>query len=80
VAKLGSTDFDRSVHGQLIQEVKSLLWSFAEYQIRHVRRSCNSVAHILAKEGCDNNVCMVWVGSPPDLIVNLVASEHAGLS
>jgi ribonuclease HI len=80
VAKLRSSDFDRSVHGQLIQEVKSLLWSFAEHRIRHVRRSCNGVAHSLAKYGCVNNVCMVWVGTPPDLIVNLVASEHAGLS
>jgi hypothetical protein len=63
VAKLGSSEIDRSV----------LLEASADYQISHVRRSCNGVAHVFAKEGCDNKVCNVWVGSPSELVRNLVS-------
>jgi hypothetical protein len=54
VAKLKAQEMDRSVHGPLVEEIKSLLGDFDDFLIRHVRRSSNAVAHFLAKEGCLN--------------------------
>jgi hypothetical protein len=44
--------------------------------IRHVRRSGNGDAHLLAKYGCENKMCKVLV-NPPDLIVSTLAAECA---
>jgi ribonuclease HI len=78
LAKISGDGIDRSLHGHLVEEIKVLLAGFAEHRLRHVRRSCNGVAHLLAKEGYCNKVCRTWVGSPPEVIVNLLASECAG--
>jgi ribonuclease HI len=78
LAKIIGDGIDRSLHGHLVEEIKVLLAGFAEHRLRHVHRSCNGVAHLLAKEGCCNKVCRTWVGSPPEVIVNLLASECAG--
>jgi ribonuclease HI len=77
ISKLRSDETDRSLHGPLVEEIKSLLQSFVDHSVRHVRRSGNKVAHLLAKVGCKNKVCNVWVGSPPDLVVSILASECA---
>jgi hypothetical protein len=50
VAKLGSKNLDRSIDGQLVEEVKSLLQWFDDYRVYHVRRACNREAHLLAKD------------------------------
>ena len=55
-----------------------LLKGFGDSSVRHVRRSCNGVAHRLAKEGCENKTCNSWVGSPPNWVVNCLASDIAG--
>jgi hypothetical protein len=76
VSKLRGTAKDRSVHGPLVEDIKSLLRSFEDHSIRHVRRSGNGAAHLLAKYGCKNKMCKVWV-NPPDLIVSTLAAECA---
>jgi hypothetical protein len=48
-----------------------------DHSVRHVHRSGNKVAHLLAKVGCENKVCNAWVGTPPDLVVRILASECA---
>lgn len=65
VSKLRGKEMDRSMHGPLVQEIKVLLSSFSDTEVRHVRRSANGVAHCLAKFGCENNICNAWVGVPP---------------
>jgi ribonuclease HI len=77
ITKLRSKEMDRSVHGPLVEEVKFLLKGFVEHLVRHARRSCNGVAHLLAKQGCENNLCNSWLVSPPDFVVELLASECA---
>jgi hypothetical protein len=62
VAKLGNLEMDRSVYGPPIVELKALLRGFDHRTITHVQRSCNGVAHSLAKDRCDNKVCKTWVG------------------
>jgi ribonuclease HI len=77
VSKIRNKDRDRSIHGPLIEEVKELLRGFSDHLVKHVRRSCNSVAHILAREGCLNKACNSWLVVPSRPIVDLLASEGA---
>jgi ribonuclease HI len=72
VSKLVQEDMDRSFYGPLIEEIKELLRGFDEGMAQVVRRTANSAAHSLAKEGCENNVSRVWLGVPPALIVNVL--------
>jgi ribonuclease HI len=75
VAKLKAQEMDRSVHGPLVEEIKSLLGDFDEFSIRQVRRSSNPVAHVLAKEGCLNKCNAVWVDVLPDFVSDLLAQD-----
>jgi ribonuclease HI len=75
VVKLNNKEIDRSSHGPLVEEIKLLLSGFTDHYVRHVRRTCNGVAHSLAKVGCVNKVCEVWLDHPPDQIVSTLASE-----
>jgi ribonuclease HI len=77
VAKLTSGEMDRSSHGPLVEEVKDLLKGFTDSTVKHVRRSGNRIAHVLAREGCLNNCNRTWIEGPPNLIVELLASECA---
>lgn len=72
---LVSKELDRSVHGPLAKDIKQLLGSFDYYLVKHVRRSCNEVAHRLAREGCANNLCKTWRGVPPAWLSNLLAFD-----
>jgi hypothetical protein len=51
-----------------VEEVKELLGSFDEITMRVVRPMENEVAHVLAKEGCENKVSRSWLGVPPAAI------------
>jgi ribonuclease HI len=77
VAKIRSNDVDRSIHGPLVEEIKSMLKDFADHSIRHVRRTGNKVAHCLARFGCENKCSEVWEGVPPDFLVTVLAPECA---
>jgi ribonuclease HI len=72
VAKIGSNDIDRSIHGPLVEEIKSLLKDFADHS---VRRTGNKVAHYLARFGCENKCCEMWENAPPDFLVPVLAPE-----
>jgi hypothetical protein len=80
VVKIKNSEVDRSLHGPLVEEIKELLRGFEASEVRYVRRSSNVVAHSLAKESCVNNSSTVWVESPPDFIVSVLARDLAGLS
>jgi hypothetical protein len=56
-----------------------LLQGFVEAGVGHVCQSCNEIVHKLAKFGCVNEVCNIWSGEPPELIVNILATEGAGV-
>jgi ribonuclease HI len=76
VAKIRSTEVNRSSHGPLVEEIKEMMKDFAGLSVRHVRRTANGVAHLLAKFGCENKLCKVLV-NPPDLVVSTLALECA---
>jgi ribonuclease HI len=75
VNKLRAQVLDRSVHGPLVEEIKTLLGEFEEVVICQVRRSGNEVAHRLAKEGCKNKCNSFWSGTFPDCILDVLARE-----
>jgi ribonuclease HI len=74
-AKLLKLELDRSVHGSLVEEIKVLLGSFSETAVCVVRRTANAVAHALAKNGCDNKLCKIWLVVPSAGIVNTLVSD-----
>ena len=57
VVKLRNKELDRSMHGPLIEDIKAILRSFEDHDAHHVRQSANEVAHRLAKDVCENNLC-----------------------
>jgi hypothetical protein len=68
--KLQREEEDRSVHGHLVGEVRSILRSFEDFEVRTVRRTANEAAHLLAKDSCDNKFSMFWYSVPPANIIN----------
>jgi hypothetical protein len=64
VAKLSSANLDRSIYWPLVEEIKTLLQSFDEHVIKHVRREGNGAAHRVANESCVNKSCITWLGVP----------------
>jgi hypothetical protein len=75
MSKLRSGELDRSAQGPLVEDIKARLGEFEDVLITHVRRSCNEVAHRLAKAGCRNKISESWVGTPPSFVMNALALE-----
>ena len=46
--------------GHIVNDIVNLLDGFAGWQIRHLNRDFNKVAHELAKFARCNNVCHLW--------------------
>ena len=63
------------VAGPVVEEIKGTLQDFEAHKISWTRRSANSAAHILAKLGVSDELCNVWLQSPPDCILQVVAAE-----
>ena len=61
--------------GPWIQEIKSMLTSFSEFKVSWVRRSANIAAHKLAKVGVGDELCKVWLGIPPDCVLDVISDE-----
>ena len=61
--------------GSWVEEIKTLLRSFDAFSVSWVRRSANIAAHKLAKIGVGEELCKVWLGSPPDCILEVIAGE-----
>lgn len=64
-----------SAYGPLVEEIKTLLQGFSDHRIKWVRRTANTAAHIMAKEGVGKELCKVWFQSPPECILHVVAAE-----
>jgi ribonuclease HI len=75
VTKIQREDRDRSLHGQLVEEIKVLLSAFEDKVIKAVRRSANGVAHEFAKIGCVNKCNRCWLEVPPLGISDSIVSD-----
>jgi hypothetical protein len=65
-SKLLRDDVDRSVHGPLVEEIRSILRSV----VRTVRCTTNEAAHLLAKDNYNNTYCKTWLDVPSAIIVS----------
>ena len=73
--ELTKEDKDRSSHGPLIEDIKSILGSFDDFKVLEIRRTANEAAHLMVKEGCMNKVCNVSRRVPPSVIVNRLSLD-----
>jgi hypothetical protein len=62
-AKITGSEMDRLMHGQLVEEIKAMLQGSEDYKVQHVNRKCNEVAHLIAKDSCENKSYNTWVDS-----------------
>jgi hypothetical protein len=67
-AKITCSELDRSMHGHLVEEIRVLLQGFEDYNVQHVSRKCNVVAHLIAKDSCDNKVVIPGLFLLQDLL------------
>jgi hypothetical protein len=76
VAKLKGGGKECSIYEPLVHEIKSLFGSFEETLVLTMWRSANAVVHRMAKDGCDNNLCKMWLGDIPSCIQNMIIREY----
>ena len=62
-----------SAVGPWVQEIKTIL--FAESKISWASRSANVAAHKLAKVGVGDELCKVWLGVPPDFVLDVISDD-----
>jgi hypothetical protein len=65
-----------SRYGFLVEDTRTLLNSFQSWQVSHVRREANEVAHRLAKVAITQSLNYVWRDSPPSFIHSIVLAEQ----
>ena len=64
-----------SAAGPLVEEIKGLLNSFSESRVSWVSRSANVGAHKFARVGLGDELCRVWLGAPPDFVLDILSDE-----
>ena len=71
VQRISSKDYSGGF-GHIVNGIVNLLDGFASWQIRHVKRDFNRVAHELAKFARCNNVSHLWRGVSPPIVRTLM--------
>jgi hypothetical protein len=79
VQALQQTDPSRSPYGQLIGDIQSMLNRLPFWQVSHVPRLVNGVAHRLAKAAITQSINCVWHHGYPDFIQEYVLAEQDSL-
>lgn len=67
-------DTQRSVVDPLLKEIDALRLAFQDFSFSYVKRSCNKVAHILARQVSDAHRTEMWHVTP-ECVSELVLSE-----
>ncbi|XP_023870562.1 uncharacterized protein LOC111983136 [Quercus suber] len=63
--------------GHLLQGISDTLNSFSSWQIKHLKRDCNRVAHELAQLAKCTGIKQVWKGVSPPTVQHLIQLEKA---
>ena len=58
--------------GHIVQDISGLLEEFRSWQVRHLKRDFNRVAHELVHFAKCNNISQVWRGVSSPIVRNLV--------
>ena len=64
---------------KVVEGAKFRLQAFKSWQIRHVHRSCNLAAHMLARHACNVPDSLVWVEDTPPMISNQICMDVSNL-
>ena len=74
-----SREYDASRLGHLIGDIRVALATLSAWEVRHVRRQGNKVAHVLANLAMHENMTTVWTIAPPDCISEMLKAEFLAL-
>ena len=75
VQMLNSPERNLSAVGPWVQDIKRMLNTLEDLKVTWIRRSGNVAAHKLARVGVGDNHSEIWVDSPPDFILDVIADE-----
>ena len=64
---------------KVMEGAKFRLQAFKSWQTRHVHRSCNVAAHMLAKHACKVPNSLIWVKDTPLMISAQISMDVANL-
>jgi hypothetical protein len=74
IQRIRSGEFDRSVCGPVIEDLKFMSRNFVSCEFHHVYRVINVAAHLLARE-CESLVSCVWRSTAPDCIRDAICND-----
>ena len=63
--------------GHLLQGISDILKTFSSWQIKHLNRGCNRVAHELAQLAKCTGAKQVWKDVSPPMVQHLIQLEKA---
>jgi hypothetical protein len=75
---LSNSDYDDSEGGNLFREIKYLLEkNFADYEVLHCPRTCNTIAHKLASMGVNmtSGSSLFWPDVALEFVISLVVVD-----
>jgi ribonuclease HI len=67
---------DWSTKGHIIDAMEEQARSFHQWQISHISREANQIAHVLAKMGSTRGLENEWFSEPPHCIQDILAAEQ----
>jgi hypothetical protein len=75
INKVKAVQLDRSPTGAIVHDIKKKATMFASCTFKHVSRSCNEAAHILAKSA-EHAASSCWFNVCPDEIRAIICNEQ----
>lgn len=66
--------------GHLMEDLKMLLCTFTQWEVRHVRRQANFAAHSLAKMAAHSGLDWTWLKEISNCISDIIRIEQSSLS
>ncbi|KAF5449938.1 hypothetical protein F2P56_030334 [Juglans regia] len=71
-------DEDLSCYGNIIEDSKSIFFTWSNWTIQYTHRNANTVAHNLAKAAIQSNVEKVWIEEAPTFISSYLQKDNKG--
>ena len=78
VSKLSSDEWDRSLYGPMVEEIKAAIKELDDCSIKWARRTANMAANVLAKESCGSESSNTWFLVPPGSIQAILTRDMCG--
>ena len=76
----GNPNFEGNIISPIMDDCKQLMLQFHQIQFKHCYREVNRCADMLAKVGLDQNSCLVYFDSPPEIIRTILGEDCNGFT